>query len=272
MSRVAVVLPTYNRARLLARAVRSVLQQSYEDWELWLIDDGSTDDTRAVVEPFLQTHPRIFYCYQDNGGVSRARNRAIFATAAPYVAFLDSDDEWLLDKLERQIRFVQQNPNLRLVHGEEIWLRNGELLRPLKKHQKSGGRIFKRCLSLCCISPSTVMMQTDLARSLGGFREDFPVCEDYDLWLKIAAQEEVGFIPEPLIRKYGGHEDQLSHRKIMDEYRARALWEMRDHPALSNEDRAALLEELEKKRQILIRGYAKHGRLSDAERWRSLHT
>jgi len=269
MSRVAVVLPTYNRAPLLARAVRSVLQQTFSDWELWIIDDGSTDDTRAVVKPFL-SDPRVFYRYQENGGVSRARNHAMLATSAPYVAFLDSDDEWKPEKLARQVQFFDVNPGLRLVHCEETWIRGGVEIKPLKKHAKAGGgRVFLRCLPLCCISPSTTMMATALARSLGGFREDFPVCEDYDLWLKISAQEDVGFISEPMILKYGGHEDQLSLRRGLDEYRARALWDLRIHPLLSSSERDALLDEFERKRQILIKGFEKHGHQEKASYWRN---
>lgn len=269
MSRVAVVLPTYNRAPLLARAVRSVLQQTFTDWELWIIDDGSTDDTRAVVEPFL-SDPRVFYHYQENGGVSRARNHAVFATSAPFVAFLDSDDEWRPEKLARQVHFFDANPTLRLVHCEETWIRNGIEIKPLEKHTKAGGgRVFLKCLPLCCISPSTTMMATELVRSLGGFREDFPVCEDYDLWLKISAREEVGFISESMILKYGGHEDQLSLRRGLDEYRARALWDMRNHPSLSENERHALFDEFERKRRILIKGFEKYGHSEKAAYWRN---
>lgn len=270
MSRVAVVLPTYNRASLLARAVRSVLQQTFADWELWIIDDGSTDDTRAAIEPFLRD-PRVLYRYQDNGGVSRARNHAIFATSAPYVAFLDSDDEWKPVKLSRQIQYLNENPSFRLVHCEETWIRNGVEVKPLKKHAKAGaGRVFLKCLPLCCISPSTAMAETALIRSLGGFREDFPVCEDYDLWLKISAQEDVGFISEPMILKYGGHEDQLSLRRGLDEYRTRALWEIRNHTSLSLIEKQAAREEFERKRSILIRGFEKHGHAEKSQYWRSL--
>ena len=113
------------------------------------------------------------------------------------------------------------------------------------------------------------MMATALARSLGGFREDFPVCEDYDLWLKISAQEDVGFISEPMILKYGGHEDQLSLRRGLDEYRARALWDLRIHPLLSSGERDALLDEFERKRQILIKGFEKHGHQEKASYWRN---
>ncbi len=111
-----------------------------------------------------------------------------------------------------------------MVHGEEIWIRNGVRVNAMNKHQKSGGRIFKRCVDLCCISPSAVLLHRSLLADVGLFREDFPVCEDYELWLRISAFEAVGFIEEPLIKKYGGHEDQLSRSVVgMDLWRLRAL-------------------------------------------------
>ncbi len=271
MPKVCVVLPTYNRKRLLARAVDSVLRQTYRDWELRIVDDGSTDGTEEMASRWAGENDNIHYVRQVNRGVSAARNRAIFATGASWIACLDSDDEWLPGKLEKQLNYAETHPDIRLVHGEEIWIRNGELLHPLKKHQKSGGRIFTRCLPICCISPSTVMLETGLVRSLGGFREDFPVCEDYDLWLKICATEEVGFIADPLIKKYGGHADQLSHsRPAMDEFRVRAMWEVREHPALSPFERTTLYEELLRKCGILIKGYKKHGHTSAAAKTEAL--
>jgi glycosyltransferase involved in cell wall biosynthesis len=254
---VCAVIPTYNREPLLARAIESVLSQTYKNFEFRVVDDGSTDGTEELV----RRYPQVIYVKQENRGVSGARNKAIFETAAPWVACLDSDDEWLPDKLKMQIEFVERNPQIKLVHGEENWLRDGKRVTPLAKHRKSGGRIFQRCLPICCISPSTVMFQTELVKSLGGFREDFPVCEDYDLWLKICATEEAGFIETPLINKYGGHADQLSHSlKAMDEFRVRAMWEIRNHPGLSQEDRLALFNEVIKKSGILAAGYSKHGR------------
>jgi glycosyltransferase involved in cell wall biosynthesis len=267
---VSIILPTYNRAHLLARAVRSVLQQTFSDWELRIVDDGSMDETAALAEEFVRSDSRVQYVRQENRGVSAARNVAIFSTESPWIAFVDSDDEWLPNKLELQLKYAEENPHIRLIHSEENWWRNGKLLQRLKRHEKLGGRVFRSCLPLCYISPSTVMIRTELIRMHGGFREDFLACEDYDLWLKISMQEEVGVISEPLINKYGGHEDQLSARKVLDEYRARALWEMRDHPALTVDDRTALLEEFARKRDILIKGYEKHGHLEKAAFWRQL--
>lgn len=263
--RVCVVIPTYNRSATLARAVRSVFAQTYKNWELWIVDDGSTDDTEALVAGWLH----VCYIKQTNQGVSAARNRAIFATEAPWIAFLDSDDEWRADKLEKQVSLVKTASTFRIVHTDELWLRNGSLVPQQKKHAKIGGRAFASCLPLCFISPSTTLIETNLLRQLGGFREDFPVCEDYDLWLKICATEDVGFIAEPLVTKYGGHADQLSTKlKAMDAYRVQALLDIRHHPALTAEERRALYEELARKLTILESGYAKHARSEDLRRTR----
>lgn len=272
MAEVCVVLPTYNRERFLARAVDSVLGQTFADWELRIVDDGSTDDTAALAATYVAKSDRVSYERQENRGVSAARNRAIFSTRAPWIACLDSDDEWLPDKLQKQLNYAAQNPGVRIIHGEEIWMRGSERLLPKKKHQKGGGRIFQRCLPLCCISPSTVMLKTELVRCHGGFREDFPVCEDYDLWLKICADEEVGFLSDVLTVKHGGRPDQLSHQfKAMDEYRVRSLWEMRAHAGLNDDERQALLQELLVKCAILIRGFEKHGRPEKAAAMSEIH-
>jgi glycosyltransferase involved in cell wall biosynthesis len=272
MPRVCVVLPTYNRRAWLARAVESVFRQTYTDWELRIVDDGSTDGSEALLAEF-ERHPNVIVHRQANQGVSRARNAAIFATQAEWIACLDSDDEWLPEKLARQIALAEQNPLLRLIHTEEIWRRNGEDVRQPKKYQKSGGRIFLRCLPVCCISPSTVMIKTDLMKQLGGFREDFVVCEDYDLWLKITAQEEAGFLPDPMIIKHGGHDDQLSFQyRAMDEYRVRALWDIRNNSHLQPEERLAVFKELIKKSEILIKGYRKYEKHDEANRMSKLYS
>jgi glycosyltransferase involved in cell wall biosynthesis len=257
-NRICVVIPTYNRKSSLARAVRSVLAQSYLSWELRIVDDGSTDGT----EKFIRTEfadPRILYHAQENLGVSAARNQAIWRTDCPYVALLDSDDEWLPEKLERQIEFLKSS-NLPFVHTDEIWIRNGIRVNAKRKYLKSGGRIFTKCLPLCAISPSTVLCRTDLLKRFSGFREDYPVCEDYELWLRLSAQIEIGYLDSPLIIKYGGHGDQLSTKfKAMDEYRVQALWQMRDSPHITSDERRALLQEVDKKCEILKLGFAKYG-------------
>jgi glycosyltransferase involved in cell wall biosynthesis len=259
---ISVVIPTFNRARVLERAIESVLIQDFRDFELIVVDDGSTDSTREILEKVANCEGERVRCvFQENRGVSSARNLGIRASSGQWVAFLDSDDEWLIHKLSLQVAFAEKNPEVSIIHGEEIWIRRGIRVNPMKKHQKFGGFIFEKCLPLCVISPSAVMIKKDLLIHNGGFREDYPVCEDYDLWLELTALHEVGFIESPLIKKYGGHDDQLSASlKAMDYYRLKTLcrlWTEKHYPVNSE---TALLNEIRNKARILLKGLEKYGR------------
>ncbi|NQZ02584.1 MAG: glycosyltransferase [Bdellovibrionales bacterium] len=265
MAKISVIIPTYNRLATLPRAVSSVLDQSFRDLDIWIVDDGSTDGTADWVQNELLQNQQDIACHylrSQNKGVSHARNLALKASAGEWVAFLDSDDEWLPNKLADQIRLLEAQPGLRLIHGEEIWIRNGVRVNPMKKHQKSGGRIFDRCVELCCISPSTTLVHRSLFSEIGYFREDFPVCEDYDMWLRICEKYEVGFVETPLIKKYGGHEDQLSQKYVaMDYYRVKSLSQFVDSKLLSKEEKSLLLDTLSKKCEILLRGFRRHNNM-----------
>lgn len=263
--KVAVILPTYNRLATLPRALDSVLNQSFTHWELWVVDDGSTDGTEEWFHTWregLKESHRIHFRRRPNGGVSAARNLAINESQGPWVAFLDSDDEWLPNKLQVQWEQIQKMPDLKVWHSEEIWIRRGVRVNPMKKHLKSGGRIFTQCLPLCCMSPSTIMIHRSIFEELGNFREDYPVCEDYEFWLRICSRYSVGFCPQALIKKYGGHEDQLSRRYIaMDYWRVLAMKDHLHSPHLSPEERQALNQTLQKKCRILLNGYKKHNNM-----------
>ena len=267
---ISVIIPTYNRAKELKRAVESVLNQDYTNFDLWIIDDGSTDETSKLIEHFQISlskevkdfKPIIHYIKTANQGVSAARNVGIKHSKSDWCAFLDSDDEWLKDKLSRQVEFSLDNPEIRIVHGEEIWVRRGKRVNQKKIHQKSGGRIFQRCLKLCLISPSAVMIERGLLEEMNGFDENFVVCEDYDLWLKITSKYEVGYIKEPLITKYGGHDDQLSHKfKAMDYFRVKSIHNLLKSSKIDGEDKQRAEEEIVRKADILLLGYKKHNNL-----------
>jgi len=261
---VSVVIPTYNRGYSLDRAINSVLRQSFDDFELIVVDDGSTDNTQEVVASFKDQ--RLRYFLTENRGVSAARNLGVSYSKAQWLAFLDSDDEWLSDKLERQIEYLNNHREMELVHGEEIWIRKGRRVNPMKKHQKSGGDIFIRSLDLCLISPSAVMLSRDLFYEMGKFDEEFVVCEDYDLWLKITSRHKVGFIESPVINKYGGHEDQLSSRYFaMDYWRIKSMVRLAKEGHLSSEKLEALKEVVKRKGDILLAGYEKHRNMDNYE-------
>jgi glycosyltransferase involved in cell wall biosynthesis len=275
-TRVSVVIPTFNRAHCLTRALNSVLTQTYPASEIIVVDDGSSDSTHQLVADIAgqSSLPIHYLALAENLGVSKARNCGIQAAQNPWIAFLDSDDEWLPKKLESQLLLQEQAPQLKVIHGEEIWIRNGRRVNAMTKHQKTGGHIFSKCLPLCVISPSAVLIHRDVFDEVGLFKEDFTVCEDYDLWLRISSLYEIGFCSEAIITKYGGHTDQLSQQYIaMDYWRVKAISSvLSSRPRLNDEDRQLAQETLIKKSQILLRGYIKHNNLDHYDEIKDLMT
>lgn len=258
---VSVVIPTFNRWPWVGAAIESVLAQSYTDFELIVVDDGSTDGTVAHLAKFGD---RIHLLSQPNRGAAAARNRGVNQARGRYISFLDSDDLWLPGKLEVQTDFMARNSDMQICQTEEIWLRNGIRVNPKAKHRKPSGNIFLQSLELCLVSPSAVLLTRRLFDEVGGFDESFPVCEDYDLWLRIAVQHAVALIAEPLVVKQGGHADQLSHSFWgMDRYRVRALQKLL-RSGLMGARREATLVVLRRKVEILASGARKRGKAREA--------
>ena len=220
VSEVSVVIPTFNRAAMVVEAVESVLAQEGVDFELIVVDDGSTDDSQARLARFSSA---VHYYRQPRSGVSASRNRGVAVSCAPLIAFLDSDDLWLPRKLQLQKTFMDEHLEAMICQTEEIWVRNGRSLNPKIRHRKPSGDIFRRSLELCLVSPSAVMIRRELFDRVGYFDETLPMAEDYDLWLRVAAEYPVYLLPEPLVIKRGGHSDQLSATPGIDRYRIRAL-------------------------------------------------
>ncbi|MEI6093547.1 MAG: glycosyltransferase [bacterium] len=267
---VSVIIPTYNRAHLLERAIKSVLSQSYSDLELIVIDDGSTDNTQELLANFIRKDKRVKTFCIDNSGVSRARNTGIHSSNGSLIAFLDSDDEWLQHKLKKQVDLYKTDRFV-LCHSNEIWIRNGIRVNQMKKHEKSGGDLFLKSLPLCCISPSASILEKEVFDEVGLFDESFDICEDYELWLRITAKHRVDFIEEPLIIKYGGHEHQLSRRSWgNDIYRVKALQKIIKNGLVSDNKLAQVVMMLKTKSQILSDGFNKHGDIEKAKYYRKL--
>jgi glycosyltransferase involved in cell wall biosynthesis len=263
--KISVIIPTFNRRETLIRALDSVLSQSHPADEVIIVDDGSTDGSGELVE---RQYPQCRLLRQSNGGVSSARNLGISAANGEWIALLDSDDAWHPNKLEKQMAALDQSENLKICHTEEIWIRNGKRVNAMKKHAKSGGRIFQRCLPLCVISPSAVVLHRSLFDEYGLFDETLPACEDYDLWLRLCAHEAVCFLPEPLTIKYGGHDDQLSHKHWgMDRFRVQALEKLIASDRLSETDQVASLRTLIEKCSILSQGANKRGHFERGEKY-----
>lgn len=255
---ISIVIPTYNRAKRLAESVESVREQTYRDWDLIVVDDGSTDETADVVRGFGDA--RIKYIRQENRGVSAARNVGIRCSAGELVTFLDSDDRWEPRKLEVQHEFMNTNPDVHICQVEEIWIRNGRRVNPKKKHEKPSGWIFRQCLPLCVVSPSAVMLRRGVFDKVGFFDEDLPACEDYDLWLRASLLYEIVTIPQPLTIKIGGHEDQLSKQWGLDRWRAESLKKLLNNPALQEVHLSMIESELDRRLKIFAEGAGKRGR------------
>ena len=266
---VSVIIPTFNRGYCLEESIRSVLEQSFIDFELVVVDDGSTDNTSELVRRFPAV--KLIRLEEKNRGVSFARNRGVVEAQGDWVGFLDSDDLWEQGKLATQVKWIERHPDLQIVYTDEIWIRNGVRVNPMNKHRKYSGDIFRYCLPLCIVSPSSVLLRAKVLSEVGGFDESMPVCEDYDLWLRVAKRYPFHFIEEKLIVKRGGHEDQLSRKYWgMDRWRVYALEKLLKENRLDEEQRDLVVTMLIEKCEILINGFGKRGKNSEKEYYRNL--
>lgn len=264
---VSVIIPTYNRAQMLRQAVESVLEQDYPCTEILVIDDGSVDDTPMVLADY---EDRIRFFRQENTGVSAARNLGIRASRGELIAFLDSDDYWLSEKLTTQVDWFLRHPEAMICQTEEIWIRNGRRVNPRQKHRKRAGDIFIASLSLCLVSPSAVMLRRNLLDETGLFDPELPACEDYDLWLRVSSRYQVGLIEKPLLIRRAGHPGQLSAAPGLDRYRIHAIRNILDTGDLSRAQREAAISTLEDKCAIYAAGCEKRGRHEEAARYQMI--
>lgn len=266
---VSVIIPTYNRREFLLRAVKSVQLQKLPDWELIIVDDGSTDGTRHD-----WVHPedsRIRFLKTEHRGVSAARNLGVVNARFQWISFLDSDDSWLPGKLTSQLEALENNPAYMAVHSEEIWIRNGYRVNPRKIHRKYGGWVYRYSLPRCIISPSSILLHRKLLQKCGGFDEDLLVCEDYELWLRIFSRYPIWFLEKPLVFKTGGHEDQLSRSMWgMDRFRVQALLKISESGNLTLQQKVWTASEIARKSKILAGGFAKRDKMEGASFYRNL--
>jgi len=262
--KISVIIPTFNRLDLLKRAIESVLNQSIKPYDIIVVDDGSTDNTSEMIQ---QKYKSINLIQQKNSGVSAARNNGIKNAQGDWIALLDSDDEWGENKLEEQVNNLTDNPKYEFCHTNEIWIRNGIRVNQKKRHKKYGGFIFDKCLDICRISPSSVLFNKNILNHVGWFDEKLPVCEDYDLWLRITADYEILFIDKPLIVKYGGHNDQLSNSvEAIERFRIKALQSLLENSDLSKNNRIHAIEMIIKKLNIYLKGLVKRKKHDEAKK------
>jgi glycosyltransferase involved in cell wall biosynthesis len=262
---VSIIITTYNRRAFLKAAVLSVLVQDYKDKEVIIVDDGSSDDSLKELEGLP-----VQYIWKENGGISSARNKGIEVARGSYIAFLDVDDLWKKKKLSTQMTMMHEGGH-KISYTDEIWIRNGEHLNQRSIHKKYSGFIFEKCLPLCIISPSSVIMKRSVFDVVGFFDETMPVCEDYDMWLRVTAKYPVLFVGKPLIVKQGGHEDQLSKRyPAMDRFRIQSIARILESDVLNETMRNDAIRELEKKCRIYMLGAIKRGKTEEAQYYSNL--
>ncbi|MGK7876190.1 MAG: glycosyltransferase family 2 protein [Xenococcaceae cyanobacterium] len=216
--KVSVIIPTYNRSHFIKDAVDSVLAQTYQDFELIVVDDGSTDGTQEVLADYRE---RLKYIYQENQGRSVARNLGAKNAKGKYIAFLDSDDMWTPMKLERQLQVLETNPKIALVHCFTSGIDNKgrhcqELTECHKIHYQrtsQRGYSFEAIALECIIFTSCIAVKRDIFLDLGGFDSSFDYLEDWDFYLRLAFNHKIAVVPEAL-SLYRYHASQSGNQAL----------------------------------------------------------
>ena len=259
--KVSVIIPTFNRFSLISRAIDSVLNQTIKPFEIIVVDDGSSDNTSTFIK---NNYKSVKLIKQKNLGVSKARNVGIKNSSGDWIALLDSDDEWKKNKLEVQIKSLSEYDYYSVCHTNEIWIRNGIRVNQKKRHQKYGGDIFDKCLDICRISPSSIIFKKNIIDEVGWFDEGLPICEDYDLWLRITANFKILFIDKPLVIKYGGHSDQLSKSvNGIEAYRIKSLENLLSNTKLIKDYKSLTIKMLITKLDIYKKGLLKRDKTDE---------
>lgn len=276
---VSVIIPHYQRFSLLKEAIDSVAAQTVPDWELIAVDDGSP---QAAGQAFLREareryrgriaadrlrFVRIPHC----GHPGAVRNEGAHHAKGRYLAFLDSDDLWLPDKLHHQLKWMEDHPDRKWSHTREEWRRGDRVLSQSKQHHRREGDIFSDSLQKCIIGPSTVLIQRLFFESGQGFDESIEVGEDYELWLRLLSSEPIGYLEEALTVKRAGEWNQLSskyeeitsfHLAALEKY---IQWAA-EKPEL-REKRCLAVIQFQKKAAIYGNGCRKRGKTAEAELW-----
>ena len=266
---VSVIIPAYNRISLLTEAIDSVRSQTFTDFEIIVVDDGSTDDTPTLAKSRDLQYIRL----EHTGRPGLVRNRGAVQARGKLLAFLDSDDIWTPDKLSRQLLLhgwdTAFGPAVKtglITHTREQWLRNGKVISQSKLRHRRSGNIFEDSLVKCIIGPSTVVMDASFFSRTKGFRDDLEIAEDYEYWLRITPEVEVGYVDVPLTVKRAGHSDQLTEKYGHIEYfRIMALKDLVDSRFFSGLRLITARRELARKCRIYAAGAKKRGKTREAE-------
>lgn len=268
---VSVIIPVYNRFEMAKEAVYSVLGQTYRNHEIIIVDDGSTDLT-STLAVYFRDDTRVKYLKIDHNGMPGfVRNKGVEISTGKYIAFLDSDDLWMESKLEKQVVFLENNSAYEVVHTREAWVRNGKTISQAGFNHKRFGNIFSDALVKCILGPSTIMLESDLYKKLGGFRDDLEIAEDYELWLRLTDTNSIGYLDEPLITKRAGHIGQLSEKYGQIEiFRIHGLQKLVEQNYFTSGNQKLAEKELAEKCRIYSAGCKKRNKIEEAEIYESL--
>lgn len=260
--KISVIIPTYNRRAMVVRAVESVLTQSIPPQEIIVIDDGSTDGTSWEDFP----NGVIYKTIPHNGHPGYVRNIGVELATSDYIAFLDSDDIWLPNKLEEQINYFNNHPKTNVLHTLERWEMNGKFVSQKKRKHKREGDIFRDSLQGCIIGPSTVVIKKEIFNKLGGFNNYIEVGEDYDLWLRLSNSYRVDYIDKELIVKNAGHGDQLSFKYgYIEPFKIDVLETLILSGEFTRDNTLLATDALLSKYKIIINGCLKRGKREEAD-------
>ncbi len=281
MTRVSVIVPTYNRKDAVSETIETVFQQSYRDFELIIADDGSTDGTAMHLFEHLQAQPEaieilarmgptsikpfshafccqgttVQYHYGVNRGLSTARNRAIRAARGEYLCFLEPDDAWQSEHLATQMSFFEKRPEARVARVSELWIKDGRP-RPIKDLGRDAESIFEHTLAACPLSVSAATFHRCCFTQCGVFDENLPSCEEYDFWLRVAARFPVHYVPgTSLSRRTNKAPVSAARTWSRDRFRVYALEKAFQGGNLSAEQRFLVAEQIVHKCERLVEGF-----------------
>jgi glycosyltransferase involved in cell wall biosynthesis len=254
--KISVIIPVFNRIKSLKTAIESVLCQTYRNFEIIVINDGSKFSLEKHLHPYQ--HKVRLIEFTKNQGVSFARNIGIEKSNGDFIAFLDSDDIWLPFKLKLQIDFLKKH-NLNVVHTDEFWWKKGIFINQGKRHIKYGGKILTNILDICRISPSSVLIKKDIFYNIGLFDTKLMACEDYDLWLRLSSQYEIGYIPlKTIIKRYFLQNHLSSEIKHLEYLRLLSLCKfLKNTKKINFIERKNIHDEINKKFFIVKQGINK---------------
>jgi len=208
---ISIIIPTYNRANLLVKAIKSVFSQTYKNFELIIVNDGSTDNTKQIIDNFKKQTNKIKYIWEINSGTAKAKNTGIKNTEGKYIAFLDSDDEWLPKKLEKQLELFKKstNSNLGFVGCNTFIIDKKNNKKLIYKIPKYKNIFYALLINNFICSCSSVMVKKSVLDKIDFFDENLKIGEDWDMWIRIAQKYNFDFVNEPLL-KYNIHSGNLS--------------------------------------------------------------